>query len=106
MPQPLQVLLTGNAQFDQIRLAMASQNIIGKQESYTRELKLDVLDWMASQHQSVRATAKKFAIDRAMIRRWKKQEQRILQTKKSTRKIGTGARPWNTKMETILAAQF
>ncbi len=73
----------------------------GERRSFSREVKLAVLDWMSSQRQTVDRTARTFGLEALCIRRWRKQKLRIMSSEKGTCKLSP-----LEELEMVLAQAF
>ena len=59
-------------------------------KSYRREFKLNVVKWHEQNGKIVAHTARKFKLDRKMVREWLKKAESIRKAKRFTRKVKSG----------------
>ena len=77
-----------------------------KQDSYTVEFKILVVDWLRKNDRNVSKTAREFEIDRKRVREWDKNHDKLLENKTGQlakkRKIGCGRKPLSVDLDVKL----
>ena len=70
-----------------------------KRRSYTREKKIEVLDWYFNDGRNKYQACKKFAINSKTLAEWLRDEAKIRASNRGTRKMGAGRKPFWPDME-------
>ena len=77
-----------------------------KRKSYTREFKLSVVQYLRQNNHNVSQTARHFSIDRKMVQRWVKDEEKIKASSKGSKKSKHERRADYPEMEEELHREY
>ena len=77
-----------------------------KRRSYTREKKIEVLEWYFNNGRNRYQACKKFAINSKILAEWLRDEAKIRASNRGTRKMGARRKPFWPDMEAELVRQF
>ena len=75
-------------------------------KSYTREFKLQVIDYYRDPRNTLYATAKHFSVDKKCILRWSSEETKIKESSKGSRKSQRAKKGPYEQMEEVLVNEF
>lgn len=75
-------------------------------KSYTREFKLEALEWLKKNGNNVSAAARKFSVANKRVREWRASEKQILEEARGARASGRGRTASYPRMEQCLYKEF